>query len=208
MIGIIKRYILVGTAIIAGMVILLGYFIKLPAIDSARTILLNWAIILAAVALIIGLVNLLVVHSRKIIDKKSGNVYSVILLVSFTITLLVGLISGPTSQGSLWIFNNVQVPIETSLLGILAVVLILGAVRLLYRQPTSFSLIFMIAALVILLGTVSVPWINVSWLSSARSWITRVPVVAGARGILMGVVLGTVATGLRVLIGADRPYED
>jgi hypothetical protein len=30
--------------------------------------------------------------------------------------------------------------------------------------------------------------------------------MAGARGILLGVALGTVATGLRILIGADRPY--
>jgi hypothetical protein len=207
-IDIIKRYLLVGTAIIAGLVILLGFFIRLPAIDNTRSILLGWAVILAGVALFIGLVNLIIVHSRKVIDKKPGSVYSAVLLVSFVITLLIGLITGPTSEGSLWIFNYVQVPIETSLLGILAVVLILGAVRLLYRRPTSFSMIFMITALIILLGTVSIPWINVSWLSVASGWISRVPVIAGARGILLGVVLGTVATGLRVLMGADRPYED
>jgi hypothetical protein len=31
--------------------------------------------------------------------------------------------------------------------------------------------------------------------------------VAGARGILLGVALGSLTTGLRILIGADRPYS-
>jgi len=30
--------------------------------------------------------------------------------------------------------------------------------------------------------------------------------VAGARGILLGVSLGVIATGVRILIGSDRPY--
>jgi len=31
--------------------------------------------------------------------------------------------------------------------------------------------------------------------------------VAGARGILLGVALGSIVTGIRVLIGSDRPYN-
>ena len=36
----------------------------------------------------------------------------------------------------------------------------------------------------------------------------EVPTLAGARGIMLGVALGTIAVGLRVLLGADRPYTD
>jgi hypothetical protein len=43
-------------------------------------------------------------------------------------------------------------------------------------------------------------------LNLIRSIIIEVPAVAGARGILLGVALGTIATGMRVLIGADKPY--
>jgi hypothetical protein len=39
-----------------------------------------------------------------------------------------------------------------------------------------------------------------------RTWIVQVPSVGGARGILLGVALGTIATGLRILMGSDRPY--
>jgi hypothetical protein len=32
--------------------------------------------------------------------------------------------------------------------------------------------------------------------------------VAGARGLLLGVALGAIATGARVLLGLERPYGD
>jgi hypothetical protein len=38
------------------------------------------------------------------------------------------------------------------------------------------------------------------------SAIVRVPAVAGARGLLLGIALGAIATGIRVLVGLDRPY--
>jgi len=208
LIDMVKRTLLIAVTITTGLVILMGYFINLPALVSVRKIFLNWAIILAAVALLIGLINLIVVHARKIINKEPGSHYSLVLLVSLMVTAVVGIVSGPTSKMSQWIFNNIQIPIETSLMALLAVVLISAAIRFTYRRPTSFSLIFIFTTLIIMLGTVSNPWLNVSWLSELRLWITRVPVVGGARGILFGVVLGTIATGLRVLMGADRPYED
>jgi hypothetical protein len=41
-----------------------------------------------------------------------------------------------------------------------------------------------------------------------KDWILNVPTLAGVRGILLGVALGTIATGLRILLGADRPYVE
>ena len=35
-----------------------------------------------------------------------------------------------------------------------------------------------------------------------------VPALAGTRGIILGVALGTVVTGLRLLMGIDRPYSE
>jgi hypothetical protein len=37
-------------------------------------------------------------------------------------------------------------------------------------------------------------------------WVTQVLALGGARGILIGVALGALTTGLRVLFGVDRPY--
>jgi hypothetical protein len=41
-----------------------------------------------------------------------------------------------------------------------------------------------------------------------RNWVMNVPVLAGARGILLGIALGTIVTGARILVGIERPYSD
>ncbi len=106
----------------------------------------------------------------------------------------------------MWIFNFIQVPIESSLLAILSVVLILAGVRLLRRKPNLLSIVFIGTAVVILLMSGPLFGIDLPGLADLRIWIGKVPVVAGARGILLGVSLGIVAAGLRILMGADRPY--
>ena len=51
-------------------------------------------------ALCVGLVNLFAVHWRKIKRSEKGTPYSVIVLISFAITLLMVAYFGPTAQWS------------------------------------------------------------------------------------------------------------
>jgi hypothetical protein len=114
---------------------------------------------------------------------------------------------GPTHPYSLWIFNNIQLPVETSLMAILAVILIYAGVRLSGRRLNLFTIVFLVTAVVILLVSGPLFGIDLPGLVELRAWIARVPAAAGARGILLGVALGIVATGLRLLSGSDRPYR-
>jgi len=189
-----------------GLVVLLGFFIDLPVLNVLRTVFLRWAVILAAVAILVGLFNLAAVHWRKMGSRQPGRFYSAVLLISMVVTLVIGLAFGPTSTWSLWIFNYIQVPVESSLMAVLAVVLAYASARLLNRRINLFSIVFLGTALLILIGTATIPGLVVPGLTGLRAWITQVPAAGGARGILLGVALGTIATGLRVLIGSDRPY--
>ena len=202
-----------AVAISAGLIVLLGYF--LPGLEFIRTTVLGWASITAGFALLAGVVNLLSVHWAKITgtgavngaaQSRSSAAYSIILLVSFLVTLIVTGIAN-TSQWSLWIFNHIQVPVETSLLALLAVTLATACVQLLRRRFDIYTALFLGAALVALIASVPLFGIGeVSLLNQAREWLIQVPAMAGIRGILMGVALGSIATGLRILMGADRPY--
>lgn len=202
-----KAPISTAIAIIAGIIVLLGYFIPYEGLVSIRTMMLQWAIILAAFALIVGVINLVRVHAGKIKQGKAQAVYSMVLLVSFVITVITASYFTPTGTWSLWIFNNIQLPIEASLMSLLAILLIVASVRLLRRRLNTFSVIFLITALLVLIGTVPILFVGeIPALRLIREVIVEVPGVAGARGILLGVSLGAIATGVRVLIGADRPY--
>ncbi|MBN2550322.1 MAG: hypothetical protein JXB15_14255 [Anaerolineales bacterium] len=206
MIGKIRNFVLASIAIAVGFVVLSGYFIDLPALSSLRALFLQWAVILAAVALLVGLANLARVHWNKIKTRQPGGAYSFVLLVSMIVTLLVVGFLGPTGDWSVWIFEYIVLPVESSLMALLVVVLVYAGVRLLNRRIDLTSLLFLGTALFILIGTVSLPGVDLPVLRDVRIWVSQVLALAGARGILLGVGLGTIATGLRILLGADRPY--
>jgi hypothetical protein len=202
----------VAVAIGAGVLVLLGYFIDLPFILEIRSDLLHWAVVLAAAAVFMGLLNLGLVHWEKINSQGGDWGYSAILILALVFTLVLGLILGPDHSWMVLAFTYIQLPVEISLMAIMAVVLVMAGYRLIRQRRDLLSMVFMGTALIVLLGTL--PWVVegdsviVRSLGVVRAWLTQVWAVAGARGILIGVALGAAATGLRVLIGADRPYGD
>ena len=202
----VRNPIYTAIAIGIGIVVLLGYFLRVDLLVNLRVVLLEWATILVAAALLVGIVNLFIVHLQKSAADQQNRVNSITLITSLTLTLLVVGWFGPTDPISLWIFNYIQVPVEASLMAILAVVLIYAGVRLLRRKPNLLSIVFIVTAVIILLMTGPLFGIDIPGLAELRIWIGKVPAVAGARGILLGVSLGIVAAGLRILMGADRPY--
>ena len=192
-----------------GLIVLMGYFIDIPILITLRDIFVRWAVLLMTVAVIIGIVNLVNVHWNKFTKDPGENPYSIILLVAFGLTLIVAGFFGPTSDWSLWIFNHIQMPVEQSLMAILVVVLIYSAARMFKDRFNLISMVFITTVLMMLI--LAVPWFGVAipglqGPGGIRSFIAEIPAVAGARGILIGIGLGTIATGLRVLIGAVRPY--
>ena len=202
-----KGLISAAIAIAIGILVLLGYFVAIPALTSLRATLVDWAVILAAVALFIGVFSLLSTHVDKIRKKQKGGFYSLILITSLLATLLLGLLLGPNHQAMHLLFNSIQLPVETSLMALLAVTLVYASIRLLRRRNNLLSALFLATALLILLGTAPLPWGEIPLLGDIiRPIIAQVPAAAGARGILLGVALGTLTTGLRILFGADRPY--
>jgi len=75
-----------------------------------------------------------------------------------------------------------------------------------FRLRSLESLAFIAAVIVVLLGQVPVGSYLSEFVPAAKEWILDVPSTAGVRGIIIGVALGTIATGVRVLMGIDRPY--
>ena len=204
----LKGLLSTAVAIATGLIVLVGYFVEIPILVNLRITILNWVIILAAVALFVGLFNLLAVHAYKIRKKEKGGIYSLILIISLLATLILGLWLRPDHALMALIFSAIQLPVETSLMAMLVVTLTYASIRLLRRRNNLISIIFLVTALLILLGTAPVPFIgDVPILSDLiRPFIAQVLAAAGARGILIGVALGSLTTGLRVLFGADRPY--
>lgn len=201
-------------AIGVGIVVLAGYFI--PAITNIRFALLRTGLVLAAVALLVGIINLLSVHFNKMGSDNENSGYSLILVIALLLTLVVGIIDmvqsymlgQPNFQMTNWIFTYIQLPIETSLLAVIAVSLTYAAASILRKRMDLFSITFFLVILLVLLGSFSIPPATLPFLHVIRDWIIRVPALGGARGLLIGIALGTITTGIRILMGTDRPYGD
>jgi hypothetical protein len=211
-----------ATAVGVGLIVLLGYFVPvdpsspptglLGTIFGLRLLIIRWAVLLAAVGLLLGLVNLFVVHWRKISDQERGWGYSALLIMTFFVTLILGLVFGPDSRIVMLLFNSIQLPVEASLGALLAITLTLAGFRILQRRRDLISLAFVFTVVLVLIG--SGPGLvpnaspGFSIFSGLRNWLAQVAAAGGARGILLGVALGAIVTGLRVLMAIDRPYGD
>jgi len=131
-------------------------------------------------------------------------VYSFALIASAAAVLILWIVGA--QQTNHMLLETVEVSVESALAGLVVFALVWGAYRMMRRRITWASVLFTIVLLIILVGALPLP--QTSALIGVRSWLLAVPVSAGARGILLGIALATVVTGVRVLIGQDRSYRE
>lgn len=200
----IKRTIPMTIAIAIGSLMLVDFFFDETHINALGAFFLQSTVIVVAFALLLGLLNVLVVHVRKIGKRKEGWLYSICLLGAAVAVILAG-IPGPDSSALKWIFDNVQYPLQATTFSLLAFYVATAAYRG-FRLRSLESLAFVAAVILVLLGQVPIGRYLGDLVPAAKDWILNVPSTAGVRGIIIGVALGTIATGVRVLMGFDRPY--
>jgi hypothetical protein len=171
-----------------GLLVLADFFVNSDSINALGLYLVRAASVVAAFALALGMVNVLTVHLGKVYARDRSWGYSMVLLGSLFFTLGVGFVTGgPASPQMQQLFEVVLFPLEATLFSLLGFFVVTAAFRA-FRVKNFETGLFVTFAMVI------------------KDWVLDVPALSGARGILLGVALGTVATGLRVLLGLDRPY--
>lgn len=203
------RILTTALAIISGVIVLLGYFIPLPVLNGVdiRLVIINWAIIIAGMAILVGIFNLIAVQVEKVRTRQKGASYGAILIFSMIITFGLGIMFGldhPLVQATV---EAVIVPVEASLMAILAVTLVYASIRLFRRRADVMTIIFLVTGVLFLVAIVLMP-LGFGSISQIVLGATGMISRGGARGLLIGIALGTLLTGLRVLFGIDRPYGD
>ena len=192
-------------AIASGLIVLLGYFLPVQPLLQLRLILTDWAIVIAGFAVLIGVFNLISVQMEKVRSRQKGGLYGALLVVSLIFTFGFGLLLGPDDSFMRLAVDAVIVPVESSLMAILAVTLVYASILLLRRRVDLMSVIFLAVAVLFLIAIMPTPFGPVPGdriILELGGMLSR----GGARGLLIGIALGTLLTGLRVLFGIDRPY--
>lgn len=194
---------------LVGLVILLGYFFPTSGLALIRTPMLDWAIILAATAGLVAIIHLIFgVHWHRMREANKDRAFSIVVIVAFLVTLAAGIFFGPTNPTYQKVVTSIQMPIEASLMAVLAITLAYASLKILQRQRNWMGFVFFVSVILFLLinsGIFSFA-ANIPMLQTLLSGINQVP-IAGARGILIGVALGSLLTGIRILIGWEKPYN-
>ena len=201
------RVVTAAFAIAAGLIVLLGYFFPVQ-LGSLRVMLLDWAVIIAGMAVLVGIYNLAAVQMEKFRAGQKGGAYGILLVTALLITFGFGVMLGPENQYMQLTMNAIIVPVEASLMAILAVTLIYASIRLLRRRVDVMSVVFLVVAVTFLILVMPTPFGPILGEGGTQLAMNFLGMFSGggARGLLIGIALGTLLTGLRVLFGADRPY--
>lgn len=204
----VTRILSTVVAMAAGLLVLADFLVNSTTLDALGLYLVRTASVVAAFTLVLGMVNVLTVHLNKIATRDQGWPYSMVLLAALLFTMGVGFLAGgPASTQMQDIFETVLFPLEATLFSLLAFFVITAAYRA-FRVRNFETGLFVVFGVIVLLGQVPVGATLWDQFPVIKDWVLDVPALAGARGILLGAALGTAATGLRLLLGIDRPYVD
>ncbi len=213
----LKQFLPLSIAIFFGWLTLIGLLIPVPQLSQ---LVLGWAGLLVAFALLLGVLNLLIVHLNRIVKNGVINIYSLVLVLSMVAVFVIAFLDtrDPANDYLNQYFIWVQAPLEAALASLLAFFLLFAGFRLMKRQQTVWSYLFLLTAVLLLVADVL---LVTNWLPACgpetlcaanivialEDVIRNIIVTAGMRGLILGVALGTITLAVRLLIGMERPYN-
>ena len=218
-----KRLIATLIAGVAGLIVLIDFAGSVGSVDAPARVLVNWAALLAALALLVGLLSVAISHFMRVLRRRPDWGYSVVLLVAMLLVIISGTVVGFWNTGGETkvvlfpqslveqpirdLFRAFYQPLAASFLALLAFFALSAALRAL-RRRTADALVIVIIAVVVL-ALAGLPQLAaLPLLGGGVRWVSDYVALAGARGLLLGSALGALVAGVRVLLGFDQPFLD
>lgn len=213
-----KRLITVLIAGVCGLIVLLDFIGGGAAFDLAAALLVEWAAVITALALLLGVLNVAGSHLARVRQRSADWRYSLVLLLGMLLVIVAGIFFPLPGRGGLMlpgtlaeepiraVFRTVYEPLAASLLALLAFFSLSAALRALRRGSREATVIVVVAALVLLAQLP--PLAALPAVGASVQWLNDFVALAGARGLLLGAAIGAFVAGVRVLLGFDTPYLD
>lgn len=203
-----KKFFLAIVSSVSGLLLILGLFFPGTILDRIRIYILDWAIIVGAIALAIAIINLLSVHWNKVFGNEKRDFASPFFIVGFITVILIGIFLGPNNQFFVNLTSTTIISVEASLLAVLALTLSLASFRFFKRKQNLLAIVFGISTVIFLLLSSGILSLGDKFplIKGLNNALNSLP-LAGSTGILIGISLGAILTSLRIIFGFDRPYD-
>lgn len=217
--ALVKKYIPLFICFFVGVLTLGSYYVPTRTSEDYLEVMNKWENIVMGFAFLLGLFSLFYSHINKIRRKVDGWGYSIFVFLGFLIMVIPAVMSGgrqlvgaePTSLG--WVYRYIFNALSGTMFSVLAFYIVSTAYRAFRIKSMQAGVLFG-AALILMLANVPLGesiwkallgWTSVS-VAEIAQWIMDVPVVAGKRGILMGIAIGGIVTALKIIFGIERQY--
>ena len=201
----------VTITIIVGVFMILKFFLGVVWIKSVADELEQWCLIALAVAIILGVANILRVNLRVVRRKGKDWPYKLVVIIAMLVMALVGIFDlitrGNVSVGSRfqYLFDYILTPLSATMFALLAFYIASAAFRA-FRVRNMGAALLLLAGALVMIGRVPLGAAISPIFPKIADWIMTVPNTAGQRGMIIGAAMGVIAMGLRVIFGIERPY--
>ena len=201
-----QRSIPIIVCFVFGLFMLVQFFIPHGVSVSAYQTVLEWMQIIFVFTLLVGVISYAKLNTKKIARTQTAWGYNLVGLIGLAVMVILGLWKG-TGEGTpfLWMFNNLQAPMQSTMFSLLAFFVASAAYRG-FRARSWEAGLLLAVAIVVMLGRVPLGSFISHWIPDAANWILRTPSMAAKRGIYIGIGLGTISTSLRIILGIERTY--
>lgn len=201
----LRKTLPVVIAFVCGVTVVIAYFFNIAPVQTMAQSILKWQSVIAVFTLGLGAVNIIRVHATNIQRDKGKNVYSIALLATFLITIIVGLALGQNSKPYQFIFDYINVPTGSAIFSLLAFYIGTAAYRA-FRAKNAEAAILLVAGCIVMLGRVPIGAKILPFTPTWTTWIMSVLNVGGQRGVMIAGAIGFIAVSLRIIIGLERRY--
>ena len=190
---------------LCGLLMFLLFFSNHPAARAVNQTALDYWQIIAAFALLVGVVGYVRIHLKGI-RQGTETPYRLVGLAGMIAMPLLAVIWGIGGDSPfMWMFENVQAPMQSTVFALLAFYVASASFRG-FRARSVQASVLLGAALLILLSRSSLEGFSSSLLNDVSDWLRNNPSMAARRAILIGIGLGSLTTSLRVLLGIERTW--
>ncbi len=174
-----------------------------PAFQEIQRWLFSAVMIFGAVGLMLGILNVLVVHLRRVQRGAKEWAYSLVLVICLCATLAAGVVAPEGIESPLvgWLFDTLIAPGQMALFALLPFFLAVAAWRYMrVDRPGGIWLLFGAVVTLLLQMPLAAPFLA-RGVSDAIQGMLDGPVTSALRGVLLGGGLALAVAALRILLG-------
>lgn len=218
-----KRQLPLAITFLSGLLLVVQYYVV--PLNFIGKLMTGWFQAITAFAYVLAALSLFMVNGKRIRDRHPGWLYNLILLISLSATLYIGLICDfigqgypghqPIDEGTAWswMFEYIFTPLSATMYSLLAFFIASASFRAFKAKSIEATLLLSSAFLVmifrvplgeVLWGAVAPATWDINWFID--TFIMGAFSNAGQRAIQVAAAIGLISVSLKIILGIERSY--